>query len=89
MRWFSLPKSNFKAPLGTSHVQRDFRNGTGGLKGTMTEFELNLIRQRSREAIQQKARRGELPFPSLGRITAEMGHREHKDSRRPQRSRRP
>lgn len=33
-----------------------------GLKGTMSEFELNLIRQRSREAIQQKARRGELQF---------------------------
>jgi len=33
-----------------------------GLKGTMSEFELNLIRQRSREAIQQKARRGELEF---------------------------
>jgi len=31
-----------------------------GLKGTMSEFELNLIRQRSFEAIQQKARRGEL-----------------------------
>jgi DNA invertase Pin-like site-specific DNA recombinase len=33
-----------------------------GLKGTMSEFELNLIRQRSREAIQQKARRGALHF---------------------------
>jgi DNA invertase Pin-like site-specific DNA recombinase len=33
-----------------------------GLKGTMSEFELNLIRQRSREAIQQKASRGELQF---------------------------
>ena len=33
-----------------------------GLKGTMSEFELNLIRQRSREAIQQKAKRGELKF---------------------------
>ena len=33
-----------------------------GLKGTMSEFELNLIRQRSREAIQQKAKRGELQF---------------------------
>jgi hypothetical protein len=28
----------------------------------MSEFELNLIRQRSREAIQQKAKRGELQF---------------------------
>jgi hypothetical protein len=33
-----------------------------GLKGTMSEFELNLLRQRSREAIQQKAIRGELQF---------------------------
>ena len=33
-----------------------------GLKGTMSEFELNLLRQRSLEAIRQKARRGELQF---------------------------
>jgi DNA invertase Pin-like site-specific DNA recombinase len=33
-----------------------------GLKGTMSEFELNLLRQRSVEAIRQKARRGELQF---------------------------
>ena len=33
-----------------------------GLKGTMSEFELNLFRQRSREAINQKASRGELQF---------------------------
>jgi DNA invertase Pin-like site-specific DNA recombinase len=33
-----------------------------GLKGTMSEFELNLFRQRSVEAIQQKARRGELRY---------------------------
>lgn len=33
-----------------------------GLKGTMSEFELNLLRQRSYEAIRQKARRGELRF---------------------------
>lgn len=33
-----------------------------GLKGTMSEFELNLFRQRSREAIKQKAARGELEF---------------------------
>src|SRR5437868_12748801 len=31
-----------------------------GLKGTMSEFELSLLRQRSQEAIHQKARRGEL-----------------------------
>ena len=33
-----------------------------GLKGTMSEFELNLLRQRSLEAIRQKAGRGELQF---------------------------
>lgn len=33
-----------------------------GLKGTMSEFELNIIRQRSLEAARQKARRGELQF---------------------------
>ena len=33
-----------------------------GLKGTMSEFELNLLLQRSREAILQKALRGELQF---------------------------
>jgi DNA invertase Pin-like site-specific DNA recombinase len=33
-----------------------------GLKGTMSEFELNLIRQRCQEAIRQKAQRGELQF---------------------------
>jgi DNA invertase Pin-like site-specific DNA recombinase len=33
-----------------------------GLKGTMSEFELNLLRQRCQEAIRQKARRGDLQF---------------------------
>src|SRR5215471_3588040 len=33
-----------------------------GLKGTMSEFELNLLRQRSVDAIRQKARRGELQY---------------------------
>ena len=33
-----------------------------GLKGTLSEFELNLLRQRCQEAIRQKARRGELQF---------------------------
>ncbi len=33
-----------------------------GLKGTMSEFEVNLFRQRSFEAIRAKARRGELHF---------------------------
>src|SRR5205814_1226200 len=34
-----------------------------GLKGTISEFEATLIRQRSIEAIRQKARRGELWIP--------------------------
>jgi DNA invertase Pin-like site-specific DNA recombinase len=34
-----------------------------GLKGTMSEFELSLFRQRSSEAIREKARRGELRIP--------------------------
>jgi DNA invertase Pin-like site-specific DNA recombinase len=34
-----------------------------GLKGTMSEFELNLLKQRSLEARRQKAHRGELQFP--------------------------
>jgi DNA invertase Pin-like site-specific DNA recombinase len=33
-----------------------------GLRGTMSEFELGVLRQRSFEAIRQKARRGELQF---------------------------
>ena len=33
-----------------------------GLKGTMSEFELNLLRQRCQEAIRHKAQRGELQF---------------------------
>jgi DNA invertase Pin-like site-specific DNA recombinase len=33
-----------------------------GLRGTMSEFELSLLRQRSLEAIRQKAHRGELRF---------------------------
>lgn len=33
-----------------------------GLKGTMSEFELNLLRQRAQESARQKAMRGELRF---------------------------
>src|SRR5437868_13911335 len=33
-----------------------------GLRGTMNEYEVNLFRQRSLEAIRQKAQRGELQF---------------------------
>ena len=35
-----------------------------GMKGTMSEMELSLFRQRSLEALKQKARRGELAFTS-------------------------
>ena len=31
-----------------------------GMKGTMSELELSMFRQRSHEALKQKARRGEL-----------------------------
>ena len=33
-----------------------------GMKGPMSEFELNLLRQRSAESVRQKAQRGELQF---------------------------
>jgi DNA invertase Pin-like site-specific DNA recombinase len=54
-----------------------------GLKGTMSEFELNLLRQRSLEAIRQKAGRGELQFllpvgldwTSAGRIEKDADRR--------------
>jgi DNA invertase Pin-like site-specific DNA recombinase len=32
------------------------------MKGSMSEFELNLLRQRAQEAIQQKAQRGEFAY---------------------------
>lgn len=45
-----------------------------GLKGTMSEFELNLLRQRSVEAIRQKASRGELQFGlPVGYVWAPIG----------------
>ena len=56
-----------------------------GLKGTMSEFELNLLRQRCQEAIRQKAQRGELQFTlpvgPLGelqrlRLTVQVGLRD-------------
>jgi DNA invertase Pin-like site-specific DNA recombinase len=43
-----------------------------GVKGTMSEFESNLFRQRSAEAIRQKAQRGELQFSlPVGYVWAE------------------
>jgi len=45
-----------------------------GMKGTMSEFELNLLRQRSAEAIRQKALRGELQFNlPVGYVWTEAG----------------
>jgi DNA invertase Pin-like site-specific DNA recombinase len=56
-----------------------------GLKGTMSEFELNLLRQRSLEAIRQKARRGELRFHlPIGFIWSESGKVEMDPDRRVQ-----
>jgi excisionase family DNA binding protein len=54
-----------------------------GLKGTMSEFELNLLRQRSLEAIRQKARRGELKFPlPIGFVWSEVAKVEMDPDRR-------
>jgi DNA invertase Pin-like site-specific DNA recombinase len=56
-----------------------------GLKGTMSEFELNLLRQRSLEAIRQKARRGELKFiVPIGFCWSESGKVEMDPDRRVQ-----
>jgi excisionase family DNA binding protein len=56
-----------------------------GLKGTMSEFELNLLRQRSLEAIRQKARRGELKFRlPIGYCWSESGKIEMDPDRRVQ-----
>jgi DNA invertase Pin-like site-specific DNA recombinase len=56
-----------------------------GLKGTMSEFELNLMRQRAREAFEQKVKRGfalwELP---VGFIRTEEGHIEKTPDRQVQ-----
>src|SRR3984893_9479826 len=56
-----------------------------GLKGTMSEFELNLMRQRAREAFEQKVRRGfalwELP---VGFIRTEEGRIEKTPDRQVQ-----
>lgn len=51
-----------------------------GLKGTMSDFELNLFRQRSLEAIRQKARRRELKFHlPIGSVWSEAGKVEMDD----------
>lgn len=46
-----------------------------GLKGTMSEFELTLLRQRSKEARDQKAARGELRFRLPAGLEWEPGSR--------------
>src|SRR5580658_2072970 len=56
-----------------------------GLKGTMSEFELNLLRQRSAEAIRQKAQRGELQFSMpVGLVWTAEGRIEKEPDRRVQ-----
>jgi DNA invertase Pin-like site-specific DNA recombinase len=56
-----------------------------GLKGTISEFEVNLFRQRSTEAILQKARRGELQIQiPVGFCWAASGKLEKDPDRRVQ-----
>jgi DNA invertase Pin-like site-specific DNA recombinase len=56
-----------------------------GMKGTMSEFELNLLRQRSAEAIRQKALRGELQFSlPVGYVWTAEGKIEKEPDRRVQ-----
>jgi DNA invertase Pin-like site-specific DNA recombinase len=58
-----------------------------GMKGTISEFELNLFRQRSTEAILQKARRGELQIPmSVGFCWTRSGRVEKDPDQRVQRA---
>jgi hypothetical protein len=44
-----------------------------GMKGTMSEMELSVLRQRSLEALKQKARRGEL-FMTVAIVYVRVGH---------------
>ena len=54
-----------------------------GLKGTMSEFELSLFRQRSEQAIRQKAQRGELHFSlPIGFVWSAAGTIERDPDRR-------
>jgi DNA invertase Pin-like site-specific DNA recombinase len=52
-----------------------------GLKGTMSEFELNLLRQRSAEAIRQKAQRGGVAIQSACRLSVDGGWADGEGSR--------
>src|SRR5438046_5727846 len=49
-----------------------------GMKGTISEFELNLFRQRSMEAIRQKATRGELQIQITVGVCCAPGGTPHK-----------
>lgn len=56
-----------------------------GMKGTMSEMELSLFRQRSIEALRQKARRGELLLTvAVGYVKAEDGQLDKDPDRRVQ-----
>jgi excisionase family DNA binding protein len=56
-----------------------------GMKGTMSEMELSVFRQRSLEAMRQKARRGELHLTvAVGYVKAEDGRLEKDPDRRVQ-----
>src|SRR3981081_1014653 len=56
-----------------------------GLKGSLNEYELDLLRQRSVEARREKARRGELLIVSpVGYLKSEDGHLEKNPDRRVQ-----
>ncbi|WFU80640.1 recombinase family protein [Bradyrhizobium sp. CIAT3101] len=56
-----------------------------GMKGTMSEMELSVFRQRSLEALKQKARRGELLLTvAVGYVKAEDGRIEKDPDRRVQ-----
>src|SRR5262249_48756965 len=54
-----------------------------GLKGSLNEYELDLLRQRSVEARRAKARRGELPRPApVGYLKTDAPHLEKDPDRR-------
>lgn len=53
-----------------------------GLKGSMNEYELDLLRQRALEAREEKARRGELLVaPPVGFVRGESGYEKDPDKR--------
>lgn len=53
-----------------------------GLKGTLNEYELDLLRHRAQEARQEKARRGELILvPPVGYVANQAGYQKDPDQR--------